>query len=233
MPARHFLCCLPLRLGALLISLAQLGLFGLVAAASWYFISTMRTSPMNLSLLFFFPDGDFLRRSSPNPSERGYHYQCYLLHPPRARCAPRVSPIIPSQRGLGTGDSFFLLIFIPNRSLFGTIARKASLLSTYAFALGWAIGFQLVIDVIYMIGIFSQSHQKLVDRCINGSTDQDVKDLCNNFFSSRKWALLAGMIISLIIQFCESPFSRTFFFFLVLLTFFKGPHASSMGMLKN
>jgi hypothetical protein len=44
MAARHFLCCLPLRLGALLISVAQLLLCGLIAAGSFYTLKGMRTS---------------------------------------------------------------------------------------------------------------------------------------------------------------------------------------------
>jgi hypothetical protein len=64
MVARHFLCCLPLRLGALLISASQLVLVGLVAAASWYTLNSLRTFPKELLLfhllkpmvvVFFFP----------------------------------------------------------------------------------------------------------------------------------------------------------------------------------
>lgn len=47
MAARHFLCCLPLRLGALLISVAQLLLCGLIAAGSFYTLKGMRTSAIN------------------------------------------------------------------------------------------------------------------------------------------------------------------------------------------
>ncbi|KAI0262576.1 hypothetical protein BC834DRAFT_890808 [Gloeopeniophorella convolvens] len=42
MVARHFLCCLPLRLGALLISLVQVLFGGLIAAAAWYTLTSMR-----------------------------------------------------------------------------------------------------------------------------------------------------------------------------------------------
>ncbi len=43
MTARHFFCCLPLRLGVFLISLCQLILVGLLAAAGWYTLDSMRT----------------------------------------------------------------------------------------------------------------------------------------------------------------------------------------------
>lgn len=49
MVARHFLCCLPLRLGALLISACQLVLVGLLAAASWYTVNGLRTFPKRVS----------------------------------------------------------------------------------------------------------------------------------------------------------------------------------------
>jgi hypothetical protein len=52
MAARHFLCCLPLRLGALLISLIQLLGAGLIAAASWVTLESMRTFAL-FSLLSF------------------------------------------------------------------------------------------------------------------------------------------------------------------------------------
>ena len=49
MVARHFVCCLSLRLGALFISLVQLLGAGLLAAASWYTLESMRTlTPFSL-----------------------------------------------------------------------------------------------------------------------------------------------------------------------------------------
>ena len=51
MVARHFLCCLPLRLGALLISVAQLLLCGLIAAGSVYTLKGMRMSQTSLLFL--------------------------------------------------------------------------------------------------------------------------------------------------------------------------------------
>jgi hypothetical protein len=41
--AARFCFCLPLRLGAFLISTGQLILVGLVAAANWYALESMRT----------------------------------------------------------------------------------------------------------------------------------------------------------------------------------------------
>ncbi|KAH9956187.1 hypothetical protein BC827DRAFT_1233402 [Russula dissimulans] len=155
MPARHFLCCLPLRLGTFLISLAQLALFGLVAGGNWYFVArTGSHLPTHLKAVLI-------------------AFACY----------------------------YTLLALASLIGFFGTIARKAGLLSTYAFALGWSIGVQIVMDAVFLYGVFSKSRETLIDRCIDGSTDQDVKDVCDNFFSGGKWALLVGFIIALVIQF--------------------------------
>jgi hypothetical protein len=43
MAAGRFCFCLPLRLGALLISFCQLVLVGLVAGVNWYALESMRT----------------------------------------------------------------------------------------------------------------------------------------------------------------------------------------------
>jgi len=52
MVARHFLCCLPLRLGALLISASQLVVVGLLAAGSWYTLNSLRGRlPNNLRVI--------------------------------------------------------------------------------------------------------------------------------------------------------------------------------------
>lgn len=95
--------------------------------------------------------------------------------------------------------------------LLGTLARKAGLLSTYAFYLGWSIGVQLVIDGLYLWAFFSKSHSELIERCIDGSTDQQVENICNNFFNTGKWSLIGGMVGGLLIQFCESHMDISIF----------------------
>jgi len=85
--------------------------------------------------------------------------------------------------------------------LLGTLWRKAKLLSTYAFYLGWSLGLQLVIDGVYLYAFFSQSRQELIDHCIDGSTDSDIQQICENQFNTNKWSLVVGMVIGLLIQF--------------------------------
>ncbi|KAH9073082.1 hypothetical protein EDB83DRAFT_159818 [Lactarius deliciosus] len=154
MPARHFFCCLPLRLGALLISFCQLALCGLIAAGGWYTVSTLRGRlPSTLKAMIF------------------------------------------------TSAVYYSILALASLvGLLGTIARKASLLSTYAFWLGWSIGVQIVIDALYLWAFFSKSRDELIERCIDGSTEKQVQDICNNNFNAGKWTVLVGMIVGLLIQ---------------------------------
>jgi hypothetical protein len=84
--------------------------------------------------------------------------------------------------------------------VFGTLARKAGLLGTYAYFLSYSIGVQIVIDVAYVWAFFSQSRASLVDRCIDGSTDQEVKNICDKSFDTGKWTFLVSVVIGLTIQ---------------------------------
>jgi len=154
MVARHFLCCLPLRLGALLISVAQLLLCGLIAAGSVYTLKGMR-----------------------------------------GRLPQHLKGIV-----IANAIYYGILTIAALVGFIGTLGRKARLLSTYAFYLGWSIGVQLVIDGIYLWGFFSQSRQSLIDRCLDGSTDADVRRICEHSFNTGKWTLLGGMAVGLIIQ---------------------------------
>jgi hypothetical protein len=81
------------------------------------------------------------------------------------------------------------------------------LLGTYAYVLAYSIGVQIVIDVARVWAFFSNSRETLVNRCIAGSTDQEVKTLCDNEFDVGKWTLLVSLVVGLTIQFCEFCFS--------------------------
>jgi len=155
MPARHFCCCLPLRLGALLISFCQLALCGLIAAGGWYTVSTMRGRIPNT-----------LRSAV-----------------------------------LGSAVYYTVLALASLIGLLGTLARNARLLSTYSFWLGWSVGVQIVIDALYLWAFFSQSRDELIQRCIDGSTNQDIQNICNNNVNAGKWTVLVGVVVGLLIQF--------------------------------
>lgn len=81
--------------------------------------------------------------------------------------------------------------------------RKANLLATYAYYLSYSIGVQIVIDAIYLYAFFSHSRESLIERCIDGSTDQDVKNICDNSFDTGKLTMLISIVLGLIVQLCE------------------------------
>jgi hypothetical protein len=138
------------------------------------------------------------RWSSSNTSQRYYRHQCDVLYP-ALHHGPYWVSLTPS--------SMTHFLTYPNHfSLFGTIARNASLLSTYAFYLAWFTGLQIVIDVSQIILFFRQSRESLIQNCIDGSTDEEVQNICNNSFNASKWSIVVSMVIGLIIQFCEFHF---------------------------
>jgi len=155
MPARHFFCCLPLRLGALLISFCQLALCGLIAAGGWYTVSTMRGRLPNTLRLAV----------------------------------------------LGSAVYYTVLALASFIGLIGTFARNARLLSTYAFWLGWSVAVQILIDALYLWAFFSQSRDELIQRCIDGSTEQEIQNICENNFNAGRSTVLVGVVVGLLIQF--------------------------------
>ena len=90
-----------------------------------------------------------------------------------------------------------------SRRVIGTLARRARMLTTYAFYVRWSIGVQLILDGLHLWAFFSQSRQTLIDRCVDGSTDQEVLNICEQSFDTGKWTLVISMVIGLIIQICE------------------------------
>lgn len=94
MVARHFLCCLPLRLGALLISACQLVLVGLLAAASWYTVNGLRTFAKESLLCSETDGGDVFFCPGQADVFRG---ACEALSSPM-RC---ITPSFPSLPSLG------------------------------------------------------------------------------------------------------------------------------------
>jgi len=69
---------------------------------------------------------------------------------------------------------------------------------------------QIIIDIAQLIVFFKRPRETLVQNCIDGSTDETVQNICNDEFNVSKWSILVGMIIGLIIQFCEFSFLPSF-----------------------
>ncbi|KAH9973692.1 hypothetical protein BGW80DRAFT_1305860 [Lactifluus volemus] len=175
MPARHFLCCLPLRLGALLISFVQLVFGSLIAAATWYTFSGMRGHYPNTFKWALIANGVYHTLLALTA------FIGYVL-------------FIPAQSS--SSGNFNTLIY----RLIGTLGRKARLLATYSFYLSWSVILQIALSALYLWAFFSTSRETLIERCIDGSTEKAVQDICNNSFNAGKWAVIVGIVLGLWIQ---------------------------------
>jgi len=154
MAARHFLCCLPLRLGAFLISLIQCVLAALIAAGLWY-------------NLIKYPD----------------NYTGKL-----------------KWTIIATGVYYSILALAALGGFIGTLTRSAGLLRQYGFWLGCALGVQIILDALLLWAYFSTSHDDFVSHCINGSTDQNVIDVCNDATKIGKGWVIGAVVVGLLIQ---------------------------------
>ncbi|KAI0058433.1 hypothetical protein BV25DRAFT_1236320 [Artomyces pyxidatus] len=154
MAAHHFCCCLPLRLGAFLISLIQFIFSALISAAAWIEITQ-------------WPHG----------------------------IGSRIKGTFAT-----VGIFYGILAIAALLGFIGTIRRSASLLGNYAFVLGWMIGVNLVIDIIYIWGYFTTPHAQLIQRCVGGATDQTIVDACNEDYDRNRWIVVASALVGLAVQ---------------------------------
>ncbi|KAA1470652.1 hypothetical protein DENSPDRAFT_836489 [Dentipellis sp. KUC8613] len=154
MAAHHFCCCLPIRLGAFLISLFQFVIAGFIAAALWYEVSQWH--------------GDIPTKTKVTYICRAVYYTIFSL------------------------SSFFGFV--------GTLKRSASLLAQYASYLGWAVFVQIVLDALYLWAFFTVPRDTFIKDCINGSTDQNVINACNNFNKWGKGYVIASVAVGLLVQ---------------------------------
>jgi len=62
----------------------------------------------------------------------------------------------------------------------GSVIRSRRFVSIYSTALNWLLAISIGAGVAYIILMFRMSKSKFIETCENGSTDQDVKNECQN-----------------------------------------------------
>ncbi|KLO13638.1 hypothetical protein SCHPADRAFT_903970 [Schizopora paradoxa] len=62
----------------------------------------------------------------------------------------------------------------------GSVIRSRRLVSIYSTALNWLLGLSVLSGIAYIVLMFTMSKSKFIDTCINGSTDQNIKDECQH-----------------------------------------------------
>jgi len=62
----------------------------------------------------------------------------------------------------------------------GSVIRSRRLVSIYSKALKWLLAFSIGAGIGYIILMFTMSKSKFIEICENGSSDQSIKDECQN-----------------------------------------------------
>jgi len=149
-----FCCCLPVRLGVLILSFFQSLCHGALAALCWFLIIT-RSDQVSHKI--------------------------------------KVALII-----LGSIESLAALIALGG--FIGAVFKKEGGVSLYSWMINFQFGFQLVASILAVVAFFTEPKSELVQKCVNGSSDQTVINECNKVVNASKPAIVAGVAVSLIVQ---------------------------------
>ncbi|KII90504.1 hypothetical protein PLICRDRAFT_39065 [Plicaturopsis crispa FD-325 SS-3] len=153
MARHHFLCCLPLRLGVILMSFFQSLLAAATGGLLWWLV------------IEHFGDIDKAFRAA----VIGYAVVLTIL------------------------AIFAFLGFI------GALRKRSGYVAAYGQYLGYLLGVEIVISIIYLIAFFL-NHSAFLRICTRRSTNQDIIDSCNQSLNSSKWGMVVLTIVPLLIQ---------------------------------
>ncbi|KDQ55064.1 hypothetical protein JAAARDRAFT_37590 [Jaapia argillacea MUCL 33604] len=153
---QHFLCCLPLRLGALMISFCQFFVNGFSAALAWYVLVE--------------------------------NHQTQLLN------TRSLVQVVLGFAIVTTVSAIFCFI-----GFVGAIRKRTSYIKTYARIVALFLIIKIIFAVIEILSLYINP-SGLVNACIDGSTDPNVAEECNNFYSMNKWIVIVTFVIPVFIE---------------------------------
>ncbi|TDL20044.1 hypothetical protein BD410DRAFT_791421 [Rickenella mellea] len=81
----------------------------------------------------------------------------------------------------------------------GSLVRSRRLVSGYSTVLNLHLGFSIGAGIFYIITIFRENKEEFIKRCINGSTDKNVIDICNKA-TTAKFVSLGFLVVSWLIE---------------------------------
>lgn len=84
------------------------------------------------------------------------------------------------------------------------LTKKVQFIAAYARMIIGLFVIHLISGVIFIILYFAKSKSSFLDRCIDGSTDQDTITNCNNFAKTNKAVVIASVAVPLVIELCKS-----------------------------
>ncbi|EJD07992.1 uncharacterized protein FOMMEDRAFT_116419 [Fomitiporia mediterranea MF3/22] len=84
----------------------------------------------------------------------------------------------------------------------GSILRRLNLVRVFSSTLNWLLGINIIAGIASIVLLFISDKQKIIDSCINGSTDQDVINFCNHV-DRYKWTMLGFIVFNWAVQLYE------------------------------
>jgi len=95
---------------------------------------------------------------------------------------------------------FSLLGLLAVLGFIGCLIKSRGMVSSFAVALAIHLGFSVASGIFTLYTVFKQSPQDVVDKCVNGSTEDSVIESCKNGVGLMKGLLIAIYIITWLIQ---------------------------------
>ena len=86
--------------------------------------------------------------------------------------------------------------------LIGSILRRLPLVRIFSRTLNWLFAVNVISGIATIILLFVANKQEVIDACINGSTDQHVIDVCNDYDTYR-YVMIVLIVFGWTLHFCK------------------------------
>jgi hypothetical protein len=87
-------------------------------------------------------------------------------------------------------------------SFWGALRKKLGLLIPWIRIYAWELGVTVGLSIVYVALLYTRSQEELVRACINGSSDQDIINACNQHTKSWKIGTTVSVVLNLLWQAC-------------------------------
>lgn len=108
---------------------------------------------------------------------------------------------------------FSLLALLAVLGFLGCLIKSRGMVSSFAVALAIHLGFSVAAGIFTIYSVFKQPTQDLIDKCVNGSTDDSATDSCKTSVNIMKGLIIAVYVVTWLIQLC-TPHSRFLYIYI-------------------
>jgi len=95
---------------------------------------------------------------------------------------------------------FSLLALLAVLGFLGCLIKSRGMVSSFAIALAVHLGFSVAAGIFTIYTVFKQNPQDLIEKCVNGSTDESVTDNCKTSVNIMKGVMIAIYVVTWLIQ---------------------------------